>query len=324
MTQKERILKNIEDLSSKIESASSSIISTENQNIHKKIILQNLNIISNSIKTSPDEHNFDSTSSEIMNWHDSAYWINHIGWSCEILCFYTKNQKKLSKLLRDLANHVLGFSFLTCRFLDYTNFPSLEKSTLKDLLTDPVLLEFQIENSESLFLYFLRKIECFVSDYYSQNLSDRLPKNINKLNESLKLICKNHPKDNELQKFKEEFDKETTSLTNFEWKIRETTKELLPQEDRRKQIQVWLFFLHLRNAIMHKDRNPTVDHKIELGERSFKLQKSKSFRDHDFRADSYLTFSLHLLLLFMNLFGKIDKELWLSIQKDYFTQQSDG
>ena len=89
MTEKERILKNIKDLSSKIESFSIPIISTEEQNIHKEIILQNLDIIKKSIETTPSEYNFEPPSSIIMHWHDSAYWITHIAWNCEILYFHT-------------------------------------------------------------------------------------------------------------------------------------------------------------------------------------------------------------------------------------------
>ena len=73
---------------------------------------------------------------------------------------------------------------------------------------------------------------------------------------------------------------------SFQALIRFITEENLSKGIRKKHIAFWLFYKHLRNAIMHKDGISIADAKINLWGRDFELKKEVSFRANDFKADS--------------------------------------
>ncbi len=313
MKQINRIIKNINDLSSKIKKEKID----PQQTIHQELILQNLELIIENVKTEPTLN----TNTHVIVWYDFCYWLNHITWTTEIICYKIPLAKDILSLLHTLGSHTLGFSYLCSRFINYTNFPSENKTNLKELLTISLLAEeIPINNSISIFLYFFRKIDCFLKDYYLENYKDiPLKTGLRDLFNDYKDLTKGIDKNDKWKAFENKFEKHVEKNITFDAVIRCITEKKLSKDIRKKHLVFWLFYMHLRNAIMHKDGISTVDIKINLWDREFELKKDISFRESNFKPDSYINFTLSLVNIFTELFVKDDDKLWLSIQNNYFS-----
>nr|NGX28951.1 hypothetical protein [Candidatus Anoxychlamydiales bacterium] len=94
MNEINRIIQNIEDLSKKIQEEQVSA----NQEVHKELILQNLKIIEENIKIEQKLN----TNQHVIVWYDFCYWLNHITWTTEIICYKILLEKDILSLLHTL------------------------------------------------------------------------------------------------------------------------------------------------------------------------------------------------------------------------------
>ncbi len=132
-------------------------------------------------------------------------------------------------------------------------------------------------------------------------------------------LTKEIEKNDKWKAFENKFEKSVEKNITFDAVIRYITKKRFTKDIRKKHLPFWLFYMHLRNAIMHKDGISTVDIKINLWDREFELKKDISFRESNFKPDSYINFTLSLVNIFSDLFVKDDDKLWLSIKDNYFS-----
>ncbi len=230
MNEINRIIQNIEDLSKKIQEEQVSA----NQEDHKELILQNLKIIEENIKIEQQLN----TNQHVIVWYDFCYWLNHVSWTIEIIYHKISFKKDILFLLRTLGNHVLGFAYLCSIFINYTGFASENKKNLKELLTISLLAEeILINNSVSIFLYFFRKIECFLKDYYLENYKDiPLKTGLRNLFNDYKDLTKGIEKNDKWKAFENKFEQSVEKNITFDAVIRYITKKRFTKDIRKNHL----------------------------------------------------------------------------------------
>lgn len=266
-------------------------------------------------------------------WLDIHFWITKFACFYERTVFMINKSSAFADLLGEnfthRANSIIGLNIILSRFLE----TSATTSPPLIWIQDEQLMRSLVDFVKSIYVRFFSTLEEIIISNYSELVEkDKISRAETDLTELLALC--NQISLPELQK-NNTLIATTQTIEKIKKKVERMARKehplfariiphmigiFLPEQERKTPLNHWMFFLHARNSLLHKEGWGTADCEIELWGRSYKIEKDKPFVLYS--DSSFPILAFRLMEIFVDLALSVANETalrsdWTGVKTQY-------